>query len=42
MPCTLGLIEGTPVLKSDPTMGVVIAEYRILYDKFDNMAAAGK
>ena len=22
-------------------MGVVIAEYRILYDKFDNMAAAG-
>ena len=42
LPCTLKLIDGSTELKSDQTMGVLVGEYNILYEAFNNMQASGK
>ena len=42
LPCTIALIEGNPELRADTIRGVLVGEYRIQYEKFDNMLAAGK
>ena len=38
----MALIEGNPDLRSDPIKGVLVGEFRIQYEKFENMLAAGK
>ena len=42
LPCTLKLIDGSTELKGDQTMGVLVGEYNILYEAFNNMQASGK
>ena len=34
-------IDANPDLRADEIMGVTVGEFRILYEKFDNMLAAG-
>ena len=41
LPCSLKLIEGSTDLKADYTMGVLVGHFNILYEAFNNMAAAG-
>ena len=41
LPCTLKLIEGSTDLRADFTMGVLVGHFNILYEAFNNMAAAG-
>ena len=38
----MGLVESNPDLRADEIMGVIVVEFRILYEKFDNMLTAGK
>ena len=41
LPCTMAMIKARPDLRENHTQGVLVAEYKILYEKFDNMQAAG-
>ena len=36
------LLDSNPDLKNDTSMGVIVGEFRILYNSFDNKEAAGK
>ena len=38
----MALVESNPDLRADEIMGVIVGEFRILYEKFDNMLPAGK
>ena len=40
--CTMGLLDANPDLKTDTTMGVVVGEYKILYESFNDKDAAGR
>ena len=40
--CTMGLLDSNPDLKTDTTMGVVVGEYKILYEPFNDKDAAGR
>ena len=42
LPCTMGLLDSNPDLKTDTTMGVVVGEYKILYEPFNDKDAAGR
>ena len=42
MPCTMGHLDGNPDLKNDTSMGVIVGEFRILYNSFDDKEAAGE
>ena len=38
----MAMIEARPDLREDHTQGVLVAEHKIMYEKFDNMQAAGR
>ena len=38
----MALIEGNPELRADTIRGILVGEFRIQYERFDNMQAAGK
>ena len=38
----MAMIEARPDLREDHTQGVLVAEHKIIYEKFDNMQAAGR
>ena len=38
----MALVESNPDLQADEIMGIIVGEFRILYEEFDNMPAAGK
>ena len=38
----MALVESNPDLRADEIMGIIVGEFRILSEKFDNMLAAGK
>ena len=42
LPCTIGYIEGHPNLKTDNTMGMVVGEFELKYEAFDNSVASGE
>ena len=42
LPCTIGFIEGNPNLKTDNAMGVVVGDFELKYEAFDNSVASGK
>ena len=37
----MGLLDSNPDLKNETSMGVIVDEYKILYDSFDGREAAG-
>ena len=37
----MGLLDANLYLKNDTSMGVIVGEYKILYDSFDGREAAG-
>ena len=41
LPCSLAHIEANPDLKADHTKGVLVSQFDIMYEEFDNMVAAG-
>ena len=41
LPCTIGFIEGNPNLKTDNTQGVLVGEFELIYEAFDNSVASG-
>ena len=42
LPCTIGHIEANPLLKGTHTMGVLLGEFPLKYEAFDNTVASGK
>ena len=38
----MGHLDSNPDLKNDTSMGVIVGEFRILYNSFDDKEAAGK
>ena len=42
LPCSLAHIEANPDLKADHTKGVLVSQFNIMYEEFDNMVASGK
>ena len=38
----MGLLDANPDLKNDTSMGVIVGEFKILYNSFDGRDAAGK
>ena len=38
----MGHLEGNPDLMNDTSMDVIVGEFRILYNSFDDKEAAGK
>ena len=38
----MAMIQERPDLREDHTMGILVAEHKILYERLDNMQAAGK
>ena len=41
LPCTIGHIEANPLLKGTHTMGVLLGEFPLKYEAFDNTVASG-
>ena len=41
LPCTIGHIEANPLLKGDNTRGVLLGEFPLKYEAFDNSVASG-
>ena len=37
----MGLLDANPDLKTDTSMGVIVGEFKIMYDSFDDKEAAG-
>ena len=42
LPCTIGAIDANPALKSDNTRGVLLGEFPVEYEAFDDKVASGK
>ena len=38
----MGLLEASPDLRADTTMGVIVGRFSIHYDDFDDATASGK
>ena len=38
----MGHLDSNPDLKNDTSMGVIVGEFKILYNSFDDKEAAGK
>jgi len=41
LPCSMGVIEGNPALRSDHTRGVMAGKFNVYYDEFDDDLASG-
>ena len=41
LPCTIGVTEDNPALKSDHAMGVIVSKTPVLYDSFDDPSVLG-
>ena len=37
----MGLLNASPDLKTDTSMGIIVGEFKIMYDSFDDKEAAG-
>ena len=42
LPCPIGHIEANPLLKGDNTRGVLLGEFPLKYEAFDNSVASGR
>ena len=42
LPCTIGYIEGHPNLKTENTMGMVVGEFELKYEAFNNFVASAE
>ena len=42
LPCTIGYIEAKPILKTDNVRGILLGEFPVQYDAFDDQVASGK
>ena len=41
LPCTIGYIEAKPILKTDNVRGILLGEFPVQYDAFDDHVASG-
>ena len=41
LPCTIGYIEAKPILKTDNVRGILLGEFPVQYDAFDDQVASG-
>ena len=42
LPCTIGYIEAKPILKTDNVRGILLGEFPVQYEAFDDQVASGK
>ena len=42
LPCTIGYIEAKPILKTDNVRGILLGEFQVQYEAFDDQVASGK